>query len=85
LAYGKNADEMDRIAMERASDGYPLTAIALHNRASELRNQYPEDQGPPVIFVQNPESTPTVNNETGSSGSSVLPALALLGAGLVLS
>jgi hypothetical protein len=84
LAYGKDPDEMDRIAMERATDGYPLTAIALHRRATELRNQTPEDSGPPVIFVQNAESTADPNGGSGGGGS-LLPALAILGAGFVLS
>jgi hypothetical protein len=88
LAYCKDADQMDRIANERAEDGYPLTATALHRRANELRNQYPEEQGPPVVFVQNAEPIPTGyggNSGESSGGSSVLPALAILGAGLVLS
>lgn len=84
LAYGKNPEEMDQMAMDRAQDGYPLTAIALHRRAAELRNQSPEDATPPVIFVQTAEPTIDSNAGTGGGGS-LLPALAILGAGFVLS
>jgi hypothetical protein len=78
LAHGRNPDQMDELAVGFANDGYPLTALALHRRAIQLRAQSQSNE-PPVVFVQNSEES-----NTSSGSGSLLPALAILGAGFVL-
>jgi len=87
LAYAVDPDEIDEMADTYEANGYPQAANALRNRANMLRSAEVLKQDPstqPGPYYE-PQPSRGGSASSGSSNHSILPVLALVGAGIVLS
>jgi hypothetical protein len=88
IALCDDPDQLDFVAAGYATTGYPLTAQAMWNKAAALRAAKEQEQeqtppDPPVIWSYEPP--PPTDSASSKNNGSLLPVIAVIGAGLALS